>query len=110
MKVSTLFPALLLLAAPAANAVDYVKCEAMNKTAARLRLTRDSEAQGAGIRVREVALAAECAELKGDGKAWLECANRTGYEEALEASQAVKAAYSERLAKIQADYQAAGCP
>lgn len=110
MKLITLFPAFLLMAAPAANAVDYVKCEAMNKTAVRLRLTRDREAQAAGIRVREVLHAAECAELKGDTNAWLECADRTGYEEALEASQAVKADYSERLAKIQADYQAAGCP
>lgn len=30
-KLTTLIPAVLLMAAPAANAIDYVKCEAMQK-------------------------------------------------------------------------------
>ena len=39
MKIITLIPAVLFMAAPGANAVDYVKCEAINKAAARLNVT-----------------------------------------------------------------------
>ena len=39
MKIITLIPAVLFMAAPGANAVDYVKYEAINKAAARLNVT-----------------------------------------------------------------------
>jgi hypothetical protein len=88
--------ATLLLLAGQAKAVDYVKCEAMNLTFARL----DTQQRNA---MREAMDAAERREgLKG-----MERINHP-----LVNAAALKAAkpYEQRMEKIIADYKKAGCP
>ena len=99
--------ALLAIGAIPAHAVDYVKCEAMQKASSRLSVTRDSEAEAAGKRVMGRLLQEKC--RAGEVKDVLECTKTVDLSEAVAASEAIKSTYEERLAKVQADYEAEGC-
>ena len=113
MKRLFLFPILCLM--PAAQAMDYVKCEAMNKASERIRGSMEKA-------LRKVS--AECYSAKLDAceyqretfgysstmtercnESW-EAANSKEWDEKKEA---VLVLYSERLAKVQMDYDAEGC-
>ena len=115
MKYLFLLPFALLV--PAANAMDYVKCEAMQTAMSRLQLTMESEATQARASIVNPAL----------NKITMDCItgySAKGYEsinacqldlnpaplaEGEAAKQAVLARYAPRLAKVQADYEKEGC-
>ena len=115
MKKLLLLPFLCLM--PAAQAVDYVKCEAIQKAAVRVRGSMDWQpALKAELRRREVA---KC----GEGSSWrdqhpsflayMECRNsvflwKTDAERAAWIDE-YQAPMKARLAKIEADYEAEGC-
>ena len=79
-----------LLLTPTAQAVDYVRCEAMNKAAGRARSSANAVLEMAYYK----------AEIKGESsaKARSRAEADPGYKEAMQ-----------RLERIQADYKAEGC-
>jgi len=106
-----LFAIVALSFASPAMATDYVKCEAMNKAAARLRVSKQQEVK----RVWNVytdALEEACpASMAGGMDAWSACgrafeAENKPQNDAMRAE--VAAQYDERLAKVKADYEAEG--
>ena len=104
-----------LLLTPAAQAMDYVKCEAMNKAAERIRGSME-KAQKKVSAERYMAKRDACEYQREKfgysstmtercNESW-ETANSKEWEEKKEA---VLVLYSERLAKVQMDYDAEGC-
>ena len=121
-----------LLLTPAAQAVDYAQCEAMQKAVARMIYTRDEEASRArresNARFENtpkkgyIEVTAECREkfpgypLSGDKEARRKCVTdglmgSAGpmIQAGNDAAAAVRAKWAPRIAKVKADYQAAGC-
>ena len=108
MKFLPLTAALTLFASPAA-AMDYVKCEAMNKAAARVRVSDSQE-------IRRLRIAYNSG--RSDTCQGIYDAARTRCTDAYEAKHLeahnkavaeVEADNDARLAQIQADYKAEGC-
>ena len=115
MKYLFLLPFALLV--PAANAMDYVKCEAMQKAMSRLQLTMESEAKSARSAIVDPALNKNLSNCIANSKAlgfktMSDCISALSKEPLAEgeaAKQAVLARYAPRLAKVQADYEKEGC-
>ena len=108
MKRLLLLPFLCLM--PAAQAVDYVKCEAMQKAATRLTATKEAETMSMWRAYLDSA--SEACPVGMDMDDWSQCRDsfsekNRAQNDALRAE--VAAQYDERLAKIKADYQAKGC-
>ena len=119
--------AVLALGATPAQAMDYVKCEAMNKMAARIRFSigeiRSSVGGQSGVAMRNA-----CADHQKEFDTYLSSGE---HEQALVAirayntcseqwmaandgsweqkKQAASAIHRQRLAQVQRDYEAAGC-
>ena len=113
---------------PAAQAVDYVKCEAIQKAAERVRRSEDAQVKAAGKAARNAVLLENCGvtsdqiwtivmttdsdQRSEEEKAALAC-EKPQLPEIRRVVPAAKAAARERiaqrLAKIEADYQAEGC-
>ena len=99
-----------LLLTPAAQAMDYVKCEAMQKAMSRLSVQKN---QLTGDISWAEKIVADCRYLKPDRAAVLACqkAGREEYQASPERQayrQKLKQINS-RLDKVQADYEAEGC-
>lgn len=110
---------------PAAHAVDYVQCEAMQKALIRLRNSREDAAHNARVQsygpfnLEEKAATnreylAECRRKFPDD--WIRCVvNMVGKEDEPKRikgraiADAVRAEWAPRIAKVEADYAAAGC-
>ena len=107
MKFLPLTAALTLIATPAA-AMDYVKCEAMNQAAARVRVSRKQAANDAGRAALVAAQEQKCGP-RNSSMSYLKCANSAGFSEVRAARSEASVEFNERLAKIQADYEAEGC-
>ena len=121
MKRLLLLPILCLM--PAAQAVDYAQCEAMQKAATRLKNSMEVEANRARQAVNNGTAGApkkslheimmECAEeFRGNSKAAIDCQisrSMGSVNEGNQAADAVRAEWAPRIAKVQADYIAAGC-
>ena len=114
-----------LLLTPAAHAVDYVKCEAIQSAAARVRVSMEDQVSAAGSRASNLFFIENCGapmaellatsgvkELSERQKELLAC-NSATYKQSrvkvVEAQAAERMKVNARLAKIQADYEAAGC-
>ena len=97
--------AVLAIGVTPAQAMDYVKCEAMNKAAGRIRVTaeevRDTE--------RDAYRAQKLDDLCGDNSKCKRDNWRHGWNEGLEAGEKAAAVQLARLEQIQKDYQAEGC-
>ena len=103
-----------LLLTPAAQAIDYVKCEAMQKAAARVRVTRKQKLTEAGTADVKEQIKEQCGEDQETPlKSGLTCDNGTKFEpdraRMREVMEKVAAIYDMREQKIQADYEAEGC-
>ena len=103
MKRLLLLPFLCLM--PAAQAVDYVKCEAMNKAAGRVRVTAERERVKSRDEYRAQKLQALCGD---DPKCKRDNWNH-GWDEGLAACKAAEAAQLARLDQIRKDYEGEGC-
>ena len=111
MKFLPLTAALTLFASPAA-AVDYVKCEAIQKAAARIRISRDSAADTAGDAYESAAKEKACGPYTGSSsylKCEIEFLKISRWDEIKAVREKATREFDERLAKVQADYQAEGC-
>ena len=103
MKRLLLLPFALLM--PAAHAVDYVKCDAMQKALVRVNLQKDSVGKAAYERKMQ--------ELCGFDYA---CRNKSVGGEmvnvvaAFQAKRAAEAAFAEKISKIESDIEQEGCP
>ena len=104
-----------LLLTPAAQAVDYVKCEAMQKAAGRVNADIRSYKKTINTRYREQATTEICGPGSAIQAAWYDCAWGHGLDKILarwselkEADPVLKAKEL-RAQKIQADYDAEGC-
>ena len=112
MKRLLLLPILCLM--PAAQSMDYVKCEAMQKAAARLELsmnTQASEARKAIVGPAFQKVQEECM-AEFNGMEVFKCMGPkiAPYEaEGDAARDAVVAKYSPRISRVLADYEAEGC-
>ena len=112
MKQLLLLPILCLM--PAAQAMDYVKCEAMQKAATRLKVsmnTQAKEARSAIVMPAMKKLQAECS-AKFSGMEVFKCIGPKilPYEAEGDAAKAtVIEKYSARIARVEADYEAEGC-
>jgi len=110
-----LFTAALALVSAPVQAMDYVKCEAMQKASGRLKVSMDwRDPYNAEMSAKQMA---ECGAW-WDYKTMAEynvCADPIfdAYHNDLPAKQAwiaeYEAPFKARLAKIQADYEAEGC-
>ena len=116
MKTLLLFPFLFLM--PAAQAVDYVKCEAMNKAYVRLEARRHQAMLDAEKAVREqacgVKMDAHIQSIKQKDYSILDrhnaCVSAGEYrDEAIAAGRAAKANVQVQIDKVKADYDAEGC-
>ena len=116
MKRLLLLPILCLM--PAAQAVDYVKCEAMNKAYGRLVERRHQAMLDAEKAVREkacgVKMDAQIQSIKQKDYSILDrhmnCVSAAEYSaEAIAAGKAAKAKVQVQIDKVQADYAAEGC-
>ena len=112
MKRLLLLPFLCLM--PAAQGMDYVKCEAMQKAAARVRVTRKQKLTEAGLADVKEQIKELCGEDQETPlKRALTCDNGTKFEpdraRMRETMEKVAAIYDMREQKIQADYEAEGC-
>ena len=131
MKRLLLLPLLCLM--PAAHAVDYEQCEAMQRAVGRMIYTRDQEASDArresNARFKNtpqkgyIEVSAECKEKFpghpfGDKKGRRKCivdglmgSDGAGpmVKAGNDAAAAVRTKWAPRIAKVRADYQAAGC-
>ena len=115
MKRLLLLPFLCLM--PGAQAMDYVKCEAIQKAAARVEASADwRPAYRAELDAMEEAKCGSVTNWRGRFNKYvefMECQNSVS----IFTTEAVKQAWIDdyqapmkaRLAKIQADYEAAGC-
>ncbi|MDA7436719.1 hypothetical protein N8654_03435 [Synechococcus sp. AH-601-B19] len=105
--------AALAFASPA-MAIDYVKCEAIQGAGQRLRVAKASKAQTAWKTEYRLTEERNCGKRdvlnpSYDALSWLKCANASDQSSAASAEAKVEAEYDERIAKVEADYQAAGC-
>lgn len=103
-----LIAAMTFLAAPAA-AMDYVKCEAMNKAAGRIRVSHSREWKA----LRRAYVDGWSTTCRGKYDAertrCLDAYDSKHLEAHEQAIAELETAKDERLAKIQADYKAEGC-
>ena len=115
MKRLLLLPLLCLM--PAAQATDYVKCEAMNKAYGRLLERKDKAKLEAQKAVREEAcgskVEAQLAQLEGDNTLldrYYACTSEWAYgPAAVAAGEAAMAKVQVQIDKVKADYDAEGC-
>ena len=114
MKRLLLLPILCLM--PAAQAIDYVKCEAMQKAATRLEVSmyeKANEARKAILKPAWKKFWSECSnEFSGNSKKALKCAETkiAPYKaEGNAARDAVLSTYAARIAQVKSDYEAEGC-
>ena len=117
--MNRLFLRLPLLLAPAARAMDYVKCEAINKAYGRHEYTRNQEIKRARSSAMDAAAGnadayveqrLKCAQSATTAEAAAQCWKDPNLDSAADsAAAAVRAAYKPRMDKVKADYQAAGC-
>ena len=112
MKRLLLLPFLCLM--PAAQAMDYVKCEAMQKAAARLELSMNTQANEARKAIVGPALKKVQKECMAEfsGMEVFQCMGPkiAPYEaEGDAARDAVIDRYSTRIAGVLADYETGGC-
>ena len=102
---------------PAAHAVDYVKCEAMNKAYGRLLERQDQAKLEAQKAVREEACGnkfeAQLEQAKGNDaplKRYYACTSEWAYgPAAIAAGEAAMAEVQVQIDKVKADYDAEGC-
>lgn len=97
--------AVLAIGAAPAHAIDYVKCEAMNASAARIRVSAEQVRASERDAYRSQKLDDLCgnnSKCKSDN--WSH-----GWDEGLEAGHKAAAAQLARLEQIQKDYKAEGC-
>ena len=107
-----LIPFLALALCPPAIAVDYVKCEAMNSAAARIKVNAENVRTNARDEHRAMKLEEVCG-TRDSSYEWIKCSNdnwRHGWGEGLEVGANAAAVELARLEQIKADYEAAGCP
>ena len=104
-----------LLLTPAAQAVDYVKCEAMNKAFVRASYAK-KQLWGSSYRSAKKQVEEEkCGpEPESFSKEWFDCSTSTTREENqrvqdIAGSNPAYVAAKERIEKIKADYVAEGC-
>lgn len=103
MKGAVITLAVLAFASPA-MAMDYVKCEAMQKAMARVTLSR-KEARNNALRADM-----DAQKFEQCGETFLPCAGYVeDHQRKIAAGDAAVVTYDERLAKIQTDYTADGC-
>ena len=114
MKRLLLLPILCLM--PAAQAIDYVKCEAMQKAATRLEVSmyeKAKEAREAIVSPAFKKFLSECSnKFSGNSRKALKCVGPkiSPYEaEGNAARDAVLSTYAARIAQVKSDYEAEGC-
>ena len=110
-RTSLIAVAFALLSAPA-MAVDYVACEAMQRANERLQLEQQKELTAAGQKVTRDFQAANCGQLEPLSAAWNKCLLDAGFpsqEDYTKVHAPIRAKYSARIEKVQADYVKAGC-
>ena len=109
MKLFTALAALTLIAAPAVDAMDYVKCEAMQSAIERTAREAVIGSKRVYSEWLEADYLARCGVANPSSLSELQCANAGDNEPGIKIAAVYKAQQINRLNKIKADYQAAGC-
>ena len=104
----------LLCLVPGSHAMDYVQCEAIQRAAARLKASMDTEAleaQNAIVLPAMEKAKAKCStEFVGNGVLNCMGIRMASYEaEGVLAKEAVVKKYAPRVDRVLADYEAMGC-
>ena len=121
-RLISMTAAVLAICAAPAHAMDYVKCEAMNKAAGRLRVGSEKAVRADRRRVNALRSEA-CPQWSYDGKmsakqmaaatnAQQACVsqwNATNNADWSAREDGIRAEYADRLAQVKKDYEAAGC-
>lgn len=100
-----------LLLTPAAQAVDYVRCEAMQKAMYRLEARKNQLLSRTNFYQFGLEIAKACQHL--DGSAYNECSEKEGKRVEstpdFQANRRERDQLSKRMEAVQADYYAEGC-
>ena len=101
--------ALALVAIGHASAVDYIKCEAMQKALGRLQVSKNQDQKAVWKRLLEEQGLAACGPRQSD-ILWLSCSNNLPMDQIrIRLKEEVTDVWDERITKVNADIAAEGC-